>query len=335
MTKDTENGEEQIGKDEQKIIDELVRLNIGMAATDPGNAKRGQHAKHHGCVTATFTLREDIPEHLRHGIFAESGSFDALIRFSNGKQKDDREPDAHGMAIKLLGRSETEPARDFVLVDNEVFFLANMAEYLFVNRGVAKSQRSKVSKGLFIVSLLLRPRLAIRLVKFIWHKPASPLKSHYWSTTPYRLGEHQAVKYMARSLQAEGAGAKTGVNGENGLSDVLVGELRNSAAAFEFGVHVQTDPSRQPIDDPTVNWSAEGAKFEKLARIDIPTQTVDPQSALAENLVFSPRHAREENRPIGAINQARQAVYEAMARHRHELNGVTPVGSSEPDVAGP
>lgn len=236
MTKDTENGEEQIGKDEQKIIDELVRLNIGMAATDPGNAKRGQHAKHHGCVTATFTLREDIPEHLRHGIFAESGSFDALIRFSNGKQKDDRKPDAHGMAIKLLGRSETEPARDFVLVDNEVFFLANMAEYLFVNRGVAKSQRSKVSKGLFIVSLLLRPRLAIRLVKFIWHKPASPLKSHYWSTTPYRLGEHQAVKYMARSLQAEGAGAKTGVNGETGCPTCWWANfgiaLRRSSSAY-------------------------------------------------------------------------------------------------------
>lgn len=329
--------QEHVDAKEQANTIELVRLNVESADPKPGEAKRGQHAKHHGCVKATFTIADDIPDDLRRGIFSKQQSFDALIRFSNGRKSDDREPDAHGMAIKLLnvpgsklleGR-ETETAHDFVLVDHEVFFTGDSSEYLDFNREAFKARRSKFHGILFLGKMkLFHSKLLSRAKDFAGQTPSSPLTSQYWSTTPYCLGD-QVVKYLAKPLSIGSIAADAGVTSENGLSDSLVSRLANEGVAFDFGADVQTDPSLQPIEDPTVNWSEKGARFERLARIDIPKQTVDPKSALAENLVFSPWHALEEHRPLGGINRARKPVYREMAKRRHEVNAVTPAGTSE------
>jgi hypothetical protein len=68
-----------------------------------------------------------------------------------------------------------------------------------------------------------------------------------------------------------------------------------------------------------VNWSENGAEYFKLATILIPPQIVDPGAPLAERLAFSPWHALEAHRPLGAINRARRDVYEKMSKSRHVL----------------
>ena len=83
-------------------IEELVRINLSSADSTPGCARRSQHAKDHGCVRATVTIADGLPEHLRVGLFAAPRTYEALIRFSNSREPDDRKPDVHGMAIKLL-----------------------------------------------------------------------------------------------------------------------------------------------------------------------------------------------------------------------------------------
>jgi len=68
-----------------------------------GPVQRGQHAKQHGGVWATFRVHRDIPKEMRVGIFAEACIYTALIRFSNGAPTDeDTKPAAHAMAIKVL-----------------------------------------------------------------------------------------------------------------------------------------------------------------------------------------------------------------------------------------
>ena len=89
-----------------------------------GTQLRGQHPKSHGVVQATFQVH-DVPEPLRHGIFATPRSYPALIRLSNGGKFNDLEPDAHGMAIKLYDvpgpkLTDDEAAatvQDFILVE--------------------------------------------------------------------------------------------------------------------------------------------------------------------------------------------------------------------------
>lgn len=324
-------GEEIITKDEATTIAELVRLNLSGFEAEQGKAKRDQHSKHHGLVRASFVVRDDIPEHLRHGIYAKPVTFKALIRFSNGLQTDDRKAEAHGMAIKLLGIDgpklreghEQQATHDFVLVDHEVFFIADMADYLTLNQDVAAMKKSIFGKIYFGAKLLLWERnLMSRMQAFAGQTPSSPLASHYWSTTPYRLGKH-AVKYVAKLPLANSDNSQTGVSTENGLSEALVRHLNSKTATFEFGVDVQEDPVKYPVEDATVNWRENGAPFVTLATIEVPVQKVDPGEEAAEDLVFSPWQVSETHRPLGAINRARKAVYDAMADKRHKLNGIT------------
>lgn len=330
-------GEEAIDPNEQAAIDGIVKL-MGAPPRPPaepgrpqGAAPRGQHPKHHGCVTAKFTVEAGVPAHLRAGVFAAPATFDALIRFSNGKSSDDREADVHGMAIKLLdvpgpkllAGQDNAGAQDFVLVDHETFFLGDIEDYERFNREFIESKKGTAALVLFVLKqAAFRPSLLFRIKAFTGKKLAAPLASHYWSTTPYRLGD-RAVKYMAVSPLA-GASEGKSVASKDGLSEALVAHLRGQEARFDFGVHVQTDPAAHPVEDATVNWSSNGAPFVKLATIVIPPQRFEPQSDLAENTAFSPWHALEAHRPLGGINRARRHVYEKMMKERHRLNGREP-----------
>lgn len=321
-------GQERLEANEEAIIDQIVKLNLSTVDRNTKPIKRGQHPKHHGLVEAQFIVSDDLSDDFRHGLFANPGSYKALIRFSNGMQDDDRKADVHGMAIKVLsvpgkraletGNGDT--AQDFILLDHEVFFSRNVKNFVSFNRRRVAASRSLFSMLLLGASLFILERpLKARLNAFLKQTHSSPLASNYWSTTAYRLGPN-AVKYMAKSLQHDG-GQQRNVDTADGLSVALVEALSSGLAKFDFGVHLQTDPVLHPVEDPTVNWSANGAKFTKLATIEIGPQNVDPKSESAEQIKFSPWHALEEHRPLGAINRARKSVYRAMAAARANGSG--------------
>jgi hypothetical protein len=325
-----------VEREERELIEELVRDNLASADRDRGHAKRGQHPKHHGCVRAVFSVADYVPADLKSGIFGRPQDFEALIRFSNGRVDDDRNRDAHGMAIKVLNvpgtklvaGHENETAHDFILVDSEVFFTGDLQEYVLFTRDFLAARRNILRTSLFLARMLVFHRgLLLKARKFANQTPSSPLASWYFSSVPYRLGG-RIVKYVARPRLS---GTPRGpVATEDGLSRALVEHLAAAEAVFDFGVDVHTVPSSQPIDDPSVCWSAQaGARREWLATITIPRQEVDPRSPLAENLSYSPWHALKEHEPVGAINRARMPVYEQMARLRHEMNGIVPAGTSE------
>jgi hypothetical protein len=317
-------------------IDELVRVNLAAADRRSGMAKRGQHPKHHGCVRATFTVGDWLPEDVRFGLFGEPRDFPAFIRFSNGRAWDDRQPDVHGMAVKLLDAPgakvipahEHEMAADFVLVDSEAFFAAELAEYGMFTAGFLKSRRQPWYGPFFWTKMvLLYPGLLAKAREFASGRPASPLEVSYFSATPYKLGPH-AVKYVARPRVLNPR--KGPVGKRNGLARALADTLCVQDVIFDFGVDIQTNSQLQPIEDPRTPWSTVAqARREWLGALTISSQIVDPTSTLAEDLSFSPWHTTEDHRPLGRINAARAPVYQEMATLRHELNGVFPPGTSE------
>jgi hypothetical protein len=319
---------------EAEAIEELVGLNEQSVERVRGRAKRAQHPKHHGCVSAIFRVRGDIPLDLRHGVFDPPRDYPALVRFSNGRQQDDRRKDAHGMAIKVLdvpgpklieGR-EQETAQDFILVDNETFFTGDPTLYSLVHQTILGRAGGLRRMGSFSQLVLGDPRLPFRLRNFISKRPTSPLNSDYFSTTPYRLGGER-VKYF---VKPRAPGNEAEVQSADGLADALAARLARELVVFDFGVDVQTKPEAQPIEDPTVCWSKiDGARRELLAELIISRQTVDRAAPLAENLSFSPWHTLEAHEPLGYINRARLPVYRAISRLRHSVNGIVPDESSE------
>ena len=313
---------------------EIIRVNAAAAPSLPGKARRAQHAKHHGCVTAIFEVRADVPADLRQGLFADPQRYTAAIRFSNSRQKDDRQADTHGMAIKLTGvpgekllpGEEHETAQDFLLVDSEVFITGDGATYTWLNKGLIDPGQSVLERIGFWASMMLQPSLLLRIMRVAGGRPTSPLTQSYYSTTPYSCGA-MPVKWVVRPASNRNAEP---LSGPDGLAEALQRDLADAPFQFDFGVDVQVDPAAQPIEDPTVAWSqAKGARRVWLATITIPTQTLDRQASLAEDISYSPWHGLIAHTPLGAINQLRKPVYRELAIRRHKLNGVSPPDTSE------
>ena len=318
-------GMENVPPGEANDILKLKELQLELMKFDAliGNVKpveRGQHPKHHGFVVARFTVDGNIADELRVGLFREPKTYRAVIRFSNTKERDDRMPDNHGMAIKVFavsppdGRAEPKD-QDFVLLDHPQFFTPNVASLL------AFSQKKKslvLEKHLTGKALLEELNLSfpkeVGLLEGRKQRLRTPLEAEYFSTTPYRFGE-TAVKYRANPEQSPD-------QFKDYLRDVLVEQLspheRPASVraprwpAVRFGLHVQrqTDPAAMPIEDPTVVWNS---PWEKVATIEIDPQEFDfsERREWGNKLSFSPWHALDEHRPLGGINRARKDVYPA------------------------
>lgn len=320
----------QISRDhEEEAIEQILDVSIALLNTRRQPVPRGQHPKTLGCVRAEFVIESDLPEALKVGVFASPRTYDAVVRFSNGREDDDRKGDIHGVAVKLLG-VEGQPllpdereagTQDFLLADSPAFFLKDLNDYVPFSLALKRAKESSLGRIAFILRVLLGwyPPWSL-LRRALRKKPDSPLRSWYWSQTPYALGPLE-VKYALRpdlslTPKPPDSGSK------DRLRDALVHQLSGSEARFDFLVQRRTDPSSMPIDDASVEWDASRAPYEKVATLRIPAQTFDfpEMRAFAEDLSFTPWHAVAEHRPLGAVNRTRRVIYEAISALRHECN---------------
>jgi len=302
-------------------IEQMIEENVRAEARN-GLARRGAHAKAHGCVQAEFRILDKLPEEVRVGIFSEARIYPAWIRYSNafGKVQDDLVDDGRGMAIKLMGIERSDSGtQDFIMINHPVFFVRNAADYVEFQKALSEDSPFKFFfPGLNPFNFRLhefRIANAIRSTKV-----ANPLDSQYWSTTPYRFGDTE-MKFSARPCGSASPFAETA--SPDFLRDNMQKHLAQSEACFDFLVQLRKFPTEMPIEDPTIEWSEKDSPFIPVARITIPVQafTSPEQLAFCENLSFTPWHAIPEHRPLGGINRVRKTVYDTISRVRHELNG--------------
>ena len=294
--------------------------------------QRGQHPKSHGCVRAEFAVGSDVPPELRHGVFREPRTYSALVRFSSGITEDDREGDIHGLAIKLLGvegpkvleSDKDATTHDFVLSDQSIFFIRDVADYIPFSRQVLRLSRApgwwKTIEVLFRAFLLRDRRW--RLAAGMRSKPADLLAQIYWSQTPYKL-DRLAVKYLLRPTPYPFPGAAPR-DSKDRFREALVAHLSHKEAIFDFLVQVQTDPVAMPVEDATVEWNEAKSPPVKVATLRIPVQHFDTPAVreFDENLSFTPWHSLETHRPLGGVNRCRKRVYDAISEERHRANRV-------------
>jgi len=338
---------EQIDPSERYLVPSIVasaRRLVDKVQKESGPLyRRDAHAKAHGCLTATFTVRDDLPEAMRTGVFVPGHQYKAWIRFSNGNAElqPDYDKDARGMAIKLMGvagpRLLDSPAdrdaqtQDFLMINHPVFFNRDPAEYeRFIRYQADGSQFGYFFAGrnpldwrwreLFIGGQLLG-------------RIRNPLYAQYYSMTSYAMGVEQdakeepkpyrrAMKYSAKSCTPPD-GRVADVTDDDYLRRGLVEHLAQADGCFEFLVQLQDTKRDMPVEDPTVRWKESQAPFVRVADIHIPAQEFDTpaRNAFCENLSFNPWHAHVDHRPLGGLNRIRKAVYEEIAVYRHAMNG--------------
>ena len=178
-----------------RMIEETVR-----AEAKNASARRGAHAKAHGCVQAEFRVLDNLPDEVRVGIFGEARAYPAWIRYSNafGKVQDDSVGDGRGMAIKLMGvELSNSGTQDFLMISHPVFFVRNAANYAEFQKALSEDSPVKFFfPGLNPFNFRLHE---FKIAKAILStKVANPLDTRYWSTTPYRFGGDTAMKFSAR-----------------------------------------------------------------------------------------------------------------------------------------
>ena len=314
---------EQREPDEAALIAEMIAILRRKMLSDyaAGNIRRDAHPKTVGLLRGRFRIEPELPPQLRVGLFKQPGSHDCWVRVSNssGRIQSDAIKDARGIAIKLLAPrvrgtgSNAELGQDFVLLNSPTMPLGTVK--LFRDAVFYAIESSPLLLG---AKFLLTGHAAVLTgLLGLRSRPNSPLDIRYWSTTPYRFGSSDAVKYSLLPTSSYRS-PKPDKYGDSYLSDAMQAHLAADTARFDFCVQLRRDD--MPIEDAAVRWDERRSPFIKVATLEIPKQNfrTAKREAMAEALRFSPAHALREHAPLGGLNRARAKIYRALAKFRQQ-----------------
>lgn len=310
----------------QAIIDEMAAQMRNHFR--PARYERGGNTKTHGLVRGTFTVRDDVPSHMRHGIFAQPKSFPAWVRYSGPGPTvpDDIDDVGFGsMTIKLMGVEGPK------LLDDEKFTqdLLCVCTPTFVTPDAKANARLQYwSTREMPIYYFWDPRdhhILDFFMQALWNETQhNPLGQYYYSCVPYLLGEGQAMQYAFYPktkvpMKIPGLPFKVP---PNYLHDNMVKTLNEQDVEFDIMVQVQTDPFLMPIENAAVLWPEKLSPRVPVARLHIPRQKFDSpcQIAFADNLVYNPWHCLPEHRPLGNQSRTRLRLYRTLSELRLKMN---------------
>ena len=333
--------EERVAPDEEASLDSIIAsfADYLRRTYQPGQFERGGNTKTHGIVRAELIVRDGLPSHLRHGLFATPARYPAYVRFSGPGP--DMPPDIEdvgfvSMTVKVMGvpgpklMEDEKFTQDFLAVCTPTFVTPNTREN-------AKLQLwSFRDLPVFYFLNPLDTHLLDFFMQSLWNETQyNPLGARYWSCVPYLLGHGQAMMYSfypTSQVITDIPGVPFGKVPPNYLRDNMVATLARQDVEFDLMVQVQTDPHAMPIENASVRWPERLSPFVPVATIHIPKQVFDTPAhrEFGKRLSLNPWHCLPEHRPLGNQSRARRRMYAELSRLRQERNGtphVEPTGN--------
>jgi hypothetical protein len=288
-------------------------------------AERAGNTKTYGVVRAEFIVRDGLAERLRKGIFATPRRYPAWIRFGGPgplSPPDVADAGILSIGIKLMdvpgpklfpGEQATQ---DFTGISCPTFTTPNMVENLKLQKQIGAG-----TPAFYFLNPFDSHYLDFMMQGLYARMNSSPLETQYWSCVPYLLGPGQAMKYSVRPRSS--ARTKVPWNPpDDWLRQAMRQTLERHEVVLDFGIQLQTDAQRMPIEDASIEWPENLSPFVAAATIRIPPQHFDSdaQLAFARQLSFNPWHAIAEHQPLGNLNRGRRLIYSELARVRQAMN---------------
>jgi len=326
--------EETVDPDEKESLDKIISLMADQmrGRFKPGGYERGGNTKTHGIVRATVTIRDDLPQLYRKGIFATPRSYPAYVRYSGpgpDVPADIRDVGFVSMAVKLMDvpgeklMDEEKFTQDFITICTPTFVTPDTREN-------AKLQYwSLVHMPVYYFLNPKDPHLLDFFMQSLWNETQyNPLGQRYWSCTPYLLGAGQAMLYSflpKTRVDTKVPGLPFGTVSFNYLRENMVKTLSKQSVEFDLLIQVQTDPFLMPIENASVRWPEKLSPFIPAATVHIPQQKFDSEAqfAFAKRLKMNPWHCLPEHRPLGNQNRARLRMYYELSKFRQDMNKTT------------
>jgi hypothetical protein len=296
----------------------------------PGGFERGGNTKTHGIVRGEFVVHQNLPQQLRHGIYAEPRTYPAWVRFSGPGPyitPDIEDVGFMSISIKLMGvpgpklMAEEKFTQDMFGVSTPTFVTPD-------TRANAQLQIESLKNAQFYYFVNFRRSHILDLImQGLWTKTqSSPFEAPYFSCVPYLLGEGQAMQYS----MWPGRKKRTRIPRlplrppDDYLRDAMVATLAREDVEFDIRLQLQTDPHVMPIENNAVLWPEKLSPRVSAATLRIPRQRFDSpaQMEFAKRLSYNPWHCIPEHRPLGNQSRARRRMYAELSRLRHAMNAV-------------
>jgi hypothetical protein len=311
----------------------------------PGRFLRGGNTKTHGLLHATLTVRDDLPPHLKKGLFAEPRSYPAWVRYSGPGPVAPADIDDVGfvsMSVKVMGVpgpkiiDDEKFTQDFLSICTPTFVTPD------TRSNAVLQQWSLREMPLYYFFDPRDPHILDFFMQALWNElQYNPLGQRYYSCVPYLLGQGQAMQYSfyPKTKVYERIPRLPLRPPDNYLRENMVKTLREHDVEFDMLLQVQTDAHRMPIENAAVLWPERLSPRIPAARIHIPRQEFDfpAQFAFASNLSYNPWHCLVDHRPLGNQSRARLRMYRELSQYRQKMNGtphIEPTGKETFDRGG-
>jgi len=316
---------------EEQALDDIIDLMTSQmrGRFPPGKFERGGNTKTHGLVRGTVTIRDDLPPHMRVGLFASPADFPAWIRFSGpgpDVPRDIQDVGFGSMALKIMG----VPGPKIMDDEKHTQDMMGVVTPTFVTRNTRDNARlqdwSLRDLPIFYFLNPFDSHLLDFLMQGLWNETQyNPLGQRYYSCVPYLLGEGQAMQYSfvpRTEVDREIPGIPFGRVPDNYLRDNMVKTLSKKGVEFDLALQLQTDPHRMPIENAGVRWPEKLSPWISAATIRIPRQKFDSQAQFdfTRQLTINPWHCLHEHRPLGNQSRARRRMYYELSRLRLRMN---------------
>ncbi|MFI7503287.1 peroxidase family protein [Streptomyces sp. NPDC049687] len=320
----------------ERLAADLLRVQL-KAKKRSGSAalQRTFHAKAVlGVENARLRFHDDLPAELSSGFARPGAEYPVTVRLSNagGVRQPDHAPDLRGAALRVeVGPDEIH---DLLMTSFPVSHARNAREFVLFAKAMAGADTRLRKAFAFFVKLPLSVgwSTATRMRRNVSAGARRPVRSlaleTYWSRGAILWGEAGPVRYQLRPAASAPGAPDPSRTDPDYLRRELARRLQRADVVFDVCVQRYVDGRRTPIEDGAVEWREEDAPAVPVAILTIPRQELDTAAARAvasriDQLAFNPWNTTGAFRPLGNLNRARKAAYEASSAHRLGLRFVT------------
>ena len=294
--------------------------------------QRAFHAKTTLAVDdAELRFNDDCSADLRVDFARPGAAYPTIVRFSNaaGSRECDSAPDVRGIALRIQVDDGT--SHDLLAINYPVTHARDACQFVEFAKATAGGPISIVFGIVHLVRMFgigetFRMWSSVRTAR---KQPVDSVATlTYWSCGALTWGPEVVVRYLLRPAPGTPQLPTPSKSDSDYLSTEAGRRLIQGEIRFELCIQRYVNDQVTPIEDTTVKWKEKHSPVEPIATLtlrqtDITSIDAQARAAAIEQLAFNPWNTTDDFRPLGKLNRARKAAYDASAAHRCQTRWYT------------